>query len=86
MAYQVIVPRPVQKQLDDLPNGVHERLIQRIIALKENPRPRGCVKLKGYENEYRIRLGDYRIRYEVRDEDSMVLLLHCGHRKNVYRH
>jgi mRNA interferase RelE/StbE len=53
--------------------------------LKENPRPRGCIKLKGYKNEYRIRVGDYRVRYEVRDQESIVVLLRCKHRKDVYR-
>ena len=51
MSYQVIVPKPVQKQLDSLPNTVREGVLKRIVALKENPRPPGCVKLKGYENE-----------------------------------
>jgi len=85
MSYQVIAPKPVQKQLDSLPDIVRERVLKRIVALKENPRPPGCVKLKGYENEYRIRIGNYRVRYEVRDEESIVLLLHCKHRKDVYR-
>jgi mRNA interferase RelE/StbE len=78
-------PKPVQKQLDSLPDDVHDRAVKRILALKENPRPHGCVKLKGYENEYRIRIGNYRVRYEVRDQESIVLLLHCKHRKDVYR-
>lgn len=85
MSYQVIVPKPVQRQLDRLPRRVRDRIIERVLALKENPRPTGCVKLKGYENEYRIRIGDYRVRYEVRDQDSIVLLLHCKDRKDVYR-
>jgi len=85
MSYQVVVPKPVQKQLESLPDTVRERVLKRIAALKENPRPPGCVKLKGYENEYRIRIGNYRVRYEVRDEESIVLLLHCKHRKDAYR-
>ncbi len=85
MSYQVIIPRPVQKQLDELPRNVRDRIIKVIVALKDNPRPRGSVKLRGYENEYRIRIGDYRIRYEVRDHESLVILLHCKHRKDIYR-
>jgi len=85
MGYEVIVPKPVQKQLDSLPEGVRDRIIKRVVALKENPRPRRCVKLKGYENEYRIRVGSYRVRYEIHDQESIVLLLHCKHRKDVYR-
>ena len=86
MSYQVIIPKSVQKQLDGLPDSIFDRVVKRIIVLKENPRPHGCVKLKGYENEYRLRIGDYRVRYEVRDQESIVLLLHCKHRRDVYRH
>lgn len=85
MRYQVIVPKPVQKQLDDLPDGVRDRAIVRLVALKENPRPYGCIKLRGYENEYRIRIGDYRVRYEVNDREGIILLLHCEHRRDVYK-
>lgn len=83
--YRVIVPRPVEKQLDRLPDSARSRVTRQIVALKENPRPRGCVKLKGKENEYRVRIGDYRVRYEVRDDEALVLLLYCKHRKDVYR-
>lgn len=85
MPYQVIVPKPVQKQLDSLPHDVRDRIVKRLLILKENPRPPGCIKLKGHENEYRIRIGDYRVRYEIRDRESVVLLLHCKHRKDVYK-
>jgi mRNA interferase RelE/StbE len=85
MSYQVIIPKPVQKQLDDLPDNVRQRAIRRILALKENPRPFGCVKLTGYENEYRIWISDYRVRYEINDPQALVVLLHCKHRKDVYR-
>ncbi len=51
MHYQVVIPKPVQKQLDDIPDDVRDRIIKRIVMLKERPRPRGCIKLKGYEKE-----------------------------------
>ena len=85
MSYQVIIPKPVQKQLDSLPESIRDTTLKRLMALKDNPRPRGCVKLKGYENEYRLRIGGYRIRYEVLDKESIVLLLHCKHRREVYK-
>lgn len=85
MSYQVVIPKPVQKQLDELSDEVCSRLLERILRLRDNPRPRGCVKLKNYKNEYRIRIGDYRIRYEICDERLVVILLHCNHRKDVYR-
>ena len=65
MSYEVIIPRPVQKQLNSLPKEVRARILKQLANLKKNPRPRGCVKLKGYKNEYRIRIGSYRIRYEA---------------------
>ena len=43
MSYQVIIPKPVQKQLDDLPDNVYDRVIKQIISLKENPQPHGCI-------------------------------------------
>jgi mRNA interferase RelE/StbE len=74
MNYNIIIPKPVQKQFDSLSDNIHERIISRILALKNNPRPRGCVKLKGYDNEYRIRIGEYRIRYEIDDSESIVIM------------
>lgn len=73
------------KRLDNLPDNIRDQVVKRILKLKVNPRPRGCVKLKGHEDEYRIRIGDYRLRYEIRDHESIVLLLHCKHRKGVYK-
>lgn len=43
------------------------------------------MKLKGYANEYQIRIGDYRVRYEILDQEAMVIVLHCAHRKDVYQ-
>jgi mRNA interferase RelE/StbE len=85
MTYTVIVPKPVQKQLDSLPDDMRDRILEKIVLLAGNPRPEGVVKLKGYDDEYRIRIGDYRVRYEIDDEESIVVLLHCKHRKDVYR-
>ncbi|MCE7982272.1 MAG: type II toxin-antitoxin system RelE/ParE family toxin [Caldilinea sp. CFX5] len=83
--YTVIVPKQVQKQLDDLPQQVKPRVVEHILELKTQPRPPGCVKLKGYAAEYRIRVGDYRVRYEFDDQGRIVLLLVIKHRKDVYQ-
>ena len=85
MPYQVIIPKPVQKQLDMLPPEIRDVIITKVIELKDNPRPHGCVKLKGYQQEYRIRIGSYRVSYEIDDETSTVALLHCMHGKDIYR-
>ena len=75
MIYKVIIPKPIQKQLDELQKDLKIRITDRILALAENPRPDGVVKLKGIENEYRIRIGDYRVRYEIEDQNLIVLVL-----------
>ncbi len=65
----------MQKQIDDLPNDVTERVVEKIQNLADEPRPDGVVKLKASDNEYRIRVGDYRVRYEIDDESQLVRLL-----------
>jgi mRNA interferase RelE/StbE len=70
---------------NNLPASVRQRIIERILELKENPRPFGSIKLTDYTDEYRIRIGNYRVRYQVNDQESLVILLHCKHRKDVYR-
>jgi len=85
MSYAIVISKSVQKQIDNLPNDVVERVIEKIQNLALEPRPDGIVKLKGVDNEYRIRIGDYRVRYEIDDESQRVQILQCKHRKDVYR-
>ncbi len=85
MAYQIFIPKPVEKQLETLPKEIHSIVVRKIFELKENPRPFGSVKLKGYDKEYRIRIGNYRVRYEINDSDLTVIVLHCMHRKDISR-
>jgi mRNA interferase RelE/StbE len=82
--YQVIIPKPVQKQLDRLPEKVIKRILPRLLNLRNNPRPPGSIKLRGYQSEYRLRIGDYRVRYAIDDNHFIVSILHCKHRKDVY--
>ncbi|MBD2139447.1 type II toxin-antitoxin system RelE/ParE family toxin [Anabaena sp. FACHB-1237] len=85
MTYEIIITKSIQKQLDNLPNNIQERVYDKISQLAEEPRPDGVVKLKGYDNEYRVRIGDYRLVYEIQDEKLIVLLLQCKHRRDVYK-
>ena len=85
MTYTIITPKAVQKQLDALPDDVYDRIAEKIEQLAEDPRPDGVVKMKGSDNEYRIRIGDYRVRYKIDDKELIILLLQCKHRKDVYR-
>lgn len=83
--YQLITPKSVQKQIDALPDLVRDRIDAAIRMLVDNPRPDGVVKIKGSDSEYRIRIGDYRVVYEVNDEQLVILLIQCRHRREVYK-
>ena len=85
MSYRVILPKPVQKQLNNLPQKIRSRLLAEIRLLGDNPRPDGVKKLKGYEDTYRIRVGNYRVIYEIKDREMIVLVLSGVHRKDAYR-
>ncbi|GEA26525.1 mRNA interferase RelE [Microcystis aeruginosa NIES-4325] len=84
MSYRVIIPKPVQKQLRELPPKVRSRLLAEIKLLADNPRPDGVKKLKGYEDMYRIRVGSYRVIYEVEDGKMLVLVVSAVHRQSAY--
>jgi len=72
------------KAFEALPRDLQRRLGARIDALGLDPRPRGAKKLQG-ETRYRIRLADYRVVYEVRDDVLLVLVVRIAHRRDVYR-
>jgi mRNA interferase RelE/StbE len=85
MSYEVIIPKPVRKQLDNIPKQVRSRIIEKILSLAEEPRPSKVKKLRGFDNEYRVRVSDYSIRYEIDDKTLTVIVLHCKHRKDIYK-
>jgi len=71
VSYEVRIVRSAEKELDRLSETVYARLSRKIIALEDNPRPRGVRKLSGRE-EYRLRVGDYRILYIIDDRNRVV--------------
>lgn len=83
MIYQVRLLHSAEKEMDRLPATIHTRLSKRILTLEENPRPRGIKKLSG-RDEYRLRVGDYRILYTIDDENHTVTIIAVGHRREVY--
>jgi mRNA interferase RelE/StbE len=83
-AYSVFFRESVQKDLRPIPKKDVNRVLSRIAALANAPRPHGCEKLSGQER-YRIRCGRYRIVYSVQDDDQTVWVVKVGHRKDVYR-
>ena len=68
-----------------LPEDMRRRIEPKIDALAENPRPHGARKIEGQETAYRVRVGDYRVVYEVHDRVFLVLVMNVGHRREVYR-
>jgi mRNA interferase RelE/StbE len=83
--YEVYLKPWADRQLRRLPEDVQRRLVGEIALLALDPRPARAVKLKGAENLWRIRLGTYRIVYEIQDRVLVVLVLRVAHRKDVYR-
>ncbi len=84
MNYSVSILRRAQRELAQIIHGDRDRLIEAIRNLGDNPRPHGCRKLTGREG-WRIRVGDYRVIYEIDDGGRTVTILHVGHRRDVYR-
>lgn len=82
--YSVLIVRSAAKELEAVPLKDRRRLVQRIRALADDPRPPGCQKLSG-EEKYRVRQGDYRILYEIVDDTLVVTVIRVGHRRDVYR-
>ncbi len=85
MAYSIEIPKSARKELEALPRPTGGRVVAAIRGLAVDPRPDGCAKLAGLRDTYRIRVGDYRVVYEVHDSVLRVLLLKVAHRREVYR-
>ena len=83
--YSIRFVESAARSLKKLPVGPRLRIAARIEALADNPYPPGTRKMAGEEHAYRIRVGDYRVVYDVLDEAIIVLVLRIGHRKDVYR-
>jgi mRNA interferase RelE/StbE len=81
--YQILISKFAQKQLDKLPENIADRLIEAVYTLSQNPLPMGHKKLKG-RGGYRIRVGDYRIIYEILDNELLISVVAIGHRKDIY--
>ncbi len=83
--YRVHLARRAVKSIARLPRTEQQRIRAAIDLLADEPRPPGCVALTGEAGVYRVRVGDYRILYEVVDERLLILVVRVGHRRDVYR-
>jgi mRNA interferase RelE/StbE len=83
--YRLLLTSAADKEIESLPEKVVERLLPAIRELANEPRPRGCKKLAGTKDTFRIRVGDYRVIYEVHDKEVIVLVIRVTHRKDAYQ-
>ena len=83
-SYVVEVKPSARKELEALPDNVLSRVITKIELLSQHPRPAGCKKLKGYKDQWRIRIGDWRVLYIIEDTAKLVSVTRIAHRREVY--
>ena len=83
--YNIRFAQSARKELEHLDASVVNRAFPRIEALAQNPRPRGCRKLQGFESIWRIRVGDYRVIYQVLEDEQVVDIIAVRHRSQAYR-
>ncbi len=83
--YHVVVERAAEKDLRRLPPNRRLRVADALRALARDPRSAGCRKLAGTKHDWRIRVGDYRIIYEIDDAIKLVRVYRIRHRREVYR-
>ena len=83
--YRVQIERRAQKALNALPRDLRRRVAAKVDALAENPRPLGVRNLEGEEDLYRLRVGDHRVLYAIRDAVLLVLVVRIADRREVYR-
>ena len=81
--YSISLSKRAQKYLDKLSDNIAKPVFQAIKNLENDPRPHGYKKLKG-RNGYRIRIGDYRVIYEIFDNTLLIEVIALGNRKDIY--
>ena len=85
-AYRLLIKASAGKELERLGTKSDRlRIVERIHALADDPRPQGCEKLAGYADRFRIRQGNYRVVYLVDDQRREITVFKVGDRKEIYR-
>ena len=85
MTYKTEFSKRALKQFEKLPSNIQERIQLKIDELTIEPRPNGVKKLQGDETSYRIRVGDYRVVYDIFDDVLMINIIKVGHRSKIYK-
>jgi mRNA interferase RelE/StbE len=84
MSYEIKLTTRAEKQFLKLSVSIQKRIAEKIDALAINPYPQGSKKLSGLD-AYRIRIGDYRVIYQIHDDILLITIIKIGHRREVYR-
>ena len=82
--YSLEIKHSARRELDALDDAVFLRIDRKILTLADNPRPAGCKKLRGYKDQWRIRVGDWRVVYLIDDEAKLITIMRVAHRREVY--
>jgi mRNA interferase RelE/StbE len=82
--YLIVFARSARKELESLPEATARRILTRIESLAAEPRPRGCLKLSGSDDYWRIRVGEYRVLYSIDDSELLIDVVAVRHRKDAY--
>jgi mRNA interferase RelE/StbE len=85
MPYNVLLESRAERDLKKLPREIRARILPRILDLKQNPRPVGIKKLSRQEEYYRLRVGDWRVVYEIDDRQKKVNIFRIRHRREAYQ-
>jgi len=83
LTYALVIERRAQRSLSRIAAQDQERIAVAIRGLADEPRPHGVNKLSG-RNAWRIRVGDYRVLYEIQDDRLLILVVDIGHRREIY--
>ncbi len=82
-SYKISIKRSAAKELEKIALPDRKRIVEKIRDLASDPRPPGCKKLSGQE-KYRLRQGNYRILYQIHDDELIIMVVKIGHRRDVY--
>jgi mRNA interferase RelE/StbE len=83
--YRLLFKPSAERAFLALAMDVRKRLDKRLLSLQDHPRPAGVKALTGEPGVFRLRVGDYRVLYEIHDDELIVLVVKVGHRREVYR-
>ena len=83
--YEIYLERRAERDLKKISSPLFDKILYKIKSLRKNPRPTNCKKITDSKSDYRIRIGDYRVIYEIRDKEKEIRIMRVRNRKEVYR-